>query len=62
MPNFYQCWAFFLSTFDHEYLPMTQFINILYSLLSIQYIILRGGFLNIDQIVVDHVLYLVLQG
>ena len=56
--KFGQCWAFF---FSNEYLQMIQFRNALYSLLSIQSVLHSGGFLNIDQVVVDHVLYLVLQ-
>ena len=59
--KFGQCWAFFFSTFDDEYLKTTQFRNVLYSLSSIQYVIHSGGFLNIDLVVVDHVLYLVIQ-
>ena len=58
--KFWPMLAFFFSTFDDEYLKMTQFRNVLCSLLSIQYVIHSSGFLNIDQVVVDHVLYLML--
>ena len=61
MQNFGQRWAFFFSTFDDEYLQMTQLRDVLHSLLSVQYVIHSGGFITFNQVVVDHVLYLMIQ-